>query len=465
MESQNQEYLLKKRKSNSPEDLTAQFVFELLQLQKTNNAQSIEEFKREILRNQKYQSIEQNSGLQREEITKVLKKIDKTILEKDIDIEPVLMALGHIYKEYPKILSGLDEIAQRIKENKPVAPKEISFSEVIKSQNKGSESIRNSISNLANIIKGKKYPDKFELSNPVEIVKPSWWKEFSFSWEPLKELVEKVKAHTFSVKVINQEKRDELDIDKLAKKIGKEVEEAVKKIPRSGGMGNPFKFDESTGGLIISGGESGGGYEVVGVKDMADARINPMSEEKGEEIVQAIDNITIPSPVGGATESKQDSQILILNTIEGNQLPNNHDVFVSNFPATQPISASALPLPSGASTAGKQDDIIAAINNTVVSVSAKTTALASSGNVHTPASGKKTRIYNLKFSLSADITDVSFRWGAGGTDFAKFLNPKSGGFYGTNLHSDYIEGATDAILYCVINGTGTVQINLEYKEI
>ncbi len=95
----------------------------------------------------------------------------------------------------------------------------------------------------------------------------------------------------------------------------------------------------------------------------------------------------------------------------------------------------------------------------------KTVALTSSGIVHSPASGKKVRVYNSKFSLSADMTSVSFRFISGGTDYEKFLAPKTGGLYGANNQPNYVEGGVDEDFYCVINGTGTVQINVDYLEI
>lgn len=98
-------------------------------------------------------------------------------------------------------------------------------------------------------------------------------------------------------------------------------------------------------------------------------------------------------------------------------------------------------------------------------ISKKSTQLTASGNVHVPTSGKKIRIYNLKFSLSADMTDVSFRFGSGGTDFEKYLMPRSGGLYGANNQPNYLEGGIDEALYCVINGTGTMQINCDYLEV
>jgi len=92
-------------------------------------------------------------------------------------------------------------------------------------------------------------------------------------------------------------------------------------------------------------------------------------------------------------------------------------------------------------------------------------SLASSGNVLTPGSGNKIRVYASRFSLTADATSVSFRFTAGGTDHEKYVSPKTGGLYGANNHPNYIEGGVDQVLYCVISGTTTVQINIDYLEV
>ncbi len=92
-------------------------------------------------------------------------------------------------------------------------------------------------------------------------------------------------------------------------------------------------------------------------------------------------------------------------------------------------------------------------------------SLAASGNVRVPASGKKIRVYASRFSLTADATSVSFRFTSGGTDHEKYVTPKTGGLYGANNHPNYIEGGVDEALYCVIAGTTTVQINIDYLEV
>lgn len=94
-----------------------------------------------------------------------------------------------------------------------------------------------------------------------------------------------------------------------------------------------------------------------------------------------------------------------------------------------------------------------------------TANLSSSGTVITPSSGKKIRVYATRFSLSADATSVSLRFTSGGTDFEKYLAPKTGGLYGARNHPNYVEGGTDEVLYCVISGTTTIQMNIDYVEV
>ncbi len=94
-----------------------------------------------------------------------------------------------------------------------------------------------------------------------------------------------------------------------------------------------------------------------------------------------------------------------------------------------------------------------------------TTSLTSSGNVRVPASGKKIRVYSTRFSLTANMTDVSFRFTSGGTDYEKYIAPKTGGLYGSNNHPNFVEGGVDEALYCAITGTGSVQINVDYLEV
>ena len=99
------------------------------------------------------------------------------------------------------------------------------------------------------------------------------------------------------------------------------------------------------------------------------------------------------------------------------------------------------------------------------SVEKMTISLSSSGNALVPGSGKKIRVYSARFSLTADLTSVSFRFTSGGVDYERYVSPKAGGLYGANNHPNYVEGGVDEPLYVVISGTGTVQINIDYIEI
>lgn len=110
------------------------------------------------------------------------------------------------------------------------------------------------------------------------------------------------------------------------------------------------------------------------------------------------------------------------------------------------------------------EDTLALIR-TGLPVLKKTTVLGSSGTVHTPASGKKIRVYSAKFSLDTTMTSISFRFTSGGTDFEKYLAPRTGGLYGTNNHPNYYEGGVNEVVYCSINGTGNVQVNIDYLEV
>jgi hypothetical protein len=85
-----------------------------------------------------------------------------------------------------------------------------------------------------------------------------------------------------------------------------------------------------------------------------------------------------------------------------------------------------------------------------------------------PSSGKKIRIYAIRFTLSANLDNVSFKFttnGVDGTDFERYLNPKTGGLYGANNHPNYIEGGTNMWLYVTITGTGNIQVNIDYSEV
>lgn len=94
-----------------------------------------------------------------------------------------------------------------------------------------------------------------------------------------------------------------------------------------------------------------------------------------------------------------------------------------------------------------------------------TISLTASGSVLTPSTDKQLKIYSVRFSLTSDVDDVSFRFSSTGTDFEKYISVKSGGLYGSNNHPNYILGNANEPLYCSTSTTGAIQINCDYIEI
>lgn len=259
----------------------------------------------------------------------------------------------------------------------------------------------------------------------------------------------------------------------------------------------------------------------VGLTDTDNQRINPATLEGQEDIVTAIENITVPPPVGGATEAKQDTIISELESIEGNQLPDNHQVTVSNFPATQPVSGTitankgtgwvdpqtnaltdaelrATPIPvsasidtTGLATEEKQDEIIEELQNLEVEVDTaeleetltngtqivgsesliKTTATASASGdntIYTPASGNFIRLYFFGYSAGSNVEGVlaSLKFD-GGSVFDQQYLVAAGQPYARNIQAGkrYIEGGIDEALVLNLSQAQTVYANIELSEV
>ena len=97
-----------------------------------------------------------------------------------------------------------------------------------------------------------------------------------------------------------------------------------------------------------------------------------------------------------------------------------------------------------------------------------TTTIVARGSASTivaPTTGGTLHIYAIRFSLTANLTSVSFRFTSGGTDKEIYLAPVTGGLYGSNNHPNYVAGNTNQALYCVVTGTGSVQVNVDYLEV
>lgn len=107
-----------------------------------------------------------------------------------------------------------------------------------------------------------------------------------------------------------------------------------------------------------------------------------------------------------------------------------------------------------------------ATEDTLVSITTglkilKTSVAKTSSGVVLAAGGQKIRIYNLKFSLSADQTSVAFNFGVSGA-FETYLAPKTGGLYGANNQPNYVEGGAGEDLKITFPDAGTIQVNVDY---
>jgi len=242
-----------------------------------------------------------------------------------------------------------------------------------------------------------------EFPEEISIKKPAWFKEFDF--DKLFKFFKDSTAGLFNevkTSIFNSFIKNTKPKEAIPVRL---VTEDGERFYRAGNV-----FVGNTGASAI---------DPVGLKDIAGAKISPAKEDGN---LAGIKTNTDRIPNDPAREGG------ILQTIS------------SDIRATQPRDIAK-------------------------KILKKTIMLSSSGIVHAPAANKKIALFSAKFSLSADMSAVSFRWAAGGQDFEKYLSPKAGGLYGANNHPDYIEGGIDEPLYCSITGSGNVQVNIDYLEI
>lgn len=144
-----------------------------------------------------------------------------------------------------------------------------------------------------------------------------------------------------------------------------------------------------------------------------------------------VDVIASVLPTGAATSTKQDTGNTSLASIDTkltNPLPVSGSISVSNFPATQPISAASLPLPTGAATSVLQtsgntslSSIDSKLTNPLpISASslplptgASTSALQTTGNTSlasidtkTPALGQAAMAASVPVVIASNQSDV-----------------------------------------------------------
>jgi hypothetical protein len=151
---------------------------------------------------------------------------------------------------------------------------------------------------------------------------------------------------------------------------------------------------------------------------------------------QPISAVTLPLPTGAATEAKQDTLLTELEkkadltetqpvsiassplptggATSAKQLPDDHNVNVSNFPTTQQVAAISWPLPSGASTAANQANISTNTLSSATSLidvetnqtdgSQKSQIVDSSGNV-IDAEADHLGKYHLAVTFNQDVNE------------------------------------------------------------
>lgn len=98
------------------------------------------------------------------------------------------------------------------------------------------------------------------------------------------------------------------------------------------------------------------------------------------------------------------------------------------------------------------------------------TASASGPNtIHTPAAGKKVRLYYLGYSAGATVSGVlvGMRFTAGGADFDNQYLISPGQPFGRNIQAGkrYIDGGTDELLVVNLSAAQTVYCNVELEEV
>jgi hypothetical protein len=141
-----------------------------------------------------------------------------------------------------------------------------------------------------------------------------------------------------------------------------------------------------------------------------------------------------PLSAGAATSAKQ--------------LPDNHQVQVSNFPEVQAVD----------------------ITENVTIARHVTVAAAEETIVVTPASGKAIRLWWYSVTASANNTSmvvVGLRFGAGGTDFFRTSLSMHGQGMAHSFRAghSYYQGAVNQALIVNLDSAQTIFVNIDYQEV
>jgi hypothetical protein len=215
------QYLNEKNQADDAQDLIGRLLFELIGIKRdgdARNASQVESLRAEVRSGRKEQATYARSyELDHEIAHTILREIRKEIKKKEIDLSEIVDTLKLLIEsqraevskvsetieassekrseeaEYitSEIRSAVEAIGNILAENKA---KEIVFNDLFESNEAGFTVLGKLIVSLTKTVKEQKYPEKLEVHGEVSMKKPSWWKDFSFSWDPLKEILSPIKA-------------------------------------------------------------------------------------------------------------------------------------------------------------------------------------------------------------------------------------------------------------------------------
>ncbi len=304
----------KKLTPEIPEDKMVYFLGRILSSLNTNKTVSVSNIAREIVNEV---MIERPDWI--EELFVDTSKLEKLISE-------VVSAVKS--KEVVKEMSILrPKWLDEIKPHKPIEPEKIDWKpilavlEAIKKEIREKETVK---------------IDEVSVKGPVEIKEPKWLSKITFSGvgrsiiDGVSDIFDKLSKRVFKTEIQNRvevEVKNKIKLDKEDFFVSHRKEEEIVQFSKrlisvlsAIAQRNPeTRVSNKDNRLInpateetlqevktaIENQSSGGGFEVVGLKDSGDVRINPATEEGQTAIQQAIENITIPAPAGGATEANQ----------------------------------------------------------------------------------------------------------------------------------------------------------------
>lgn len=206
-------------------------------------------------------------------------------------------------------------------------------------------------------------------------------------------------------------------------------------------IGSVLQFDDKP--TSSGGGGGGGGVQQAIIRDTANGKALAVVNPDGT-------NVSGGGGGGGdATAANQDEQTLVLEDIRDN---------TADFDT------------SGLATEEKQDNIIELLDDGSTFIKKTVTATSTGDNaIHTPASGKKIRLYFFGYSAGSNVEGIlcSLKFNTSGTVFDRQYLTAAGQPYARNIQAGkrYIDGAIDKPLVLSLDASQTVYCNVELEEI